>query len=142
MTGVPTASSEAALTRMKRQRQRDTKPEMAIRRELHQRGRRYRVHLAVFDKRRRHDIVFSSSRVVVDVRGCFWHGCPIHGTMPKEHSKWWRDKIEANQRRDLDTERRLADAGWKLVVVWEHDDPTSAADEIEVELESAFKGSP
>jgi DNA mismatch endonuclease (patch repair protein) len=62
--------------------------------------------------------------------------------MPKEHSKWWRDKIEANQRRDLDTERRLADAGWKLVVVWEHDDPTSAADEIEVELESAFKGSP
>ena len=134
MTAAPGASSTAALTRMKRQRQRDTKPEMALRRELHKRGRRYRVQVPIMDNRRRHDIVFISARVVVEVRGCFWHGCPLHGTSPKANSEWWRTKIEANRRRDLDTERRLTDAGWKLLVVWEHEDPCHAADAVEKAL--------
>jgi len=136
MTAVPAASSEAALTRMKQQRQRDTEPELALRRELHQRGRRYRVQVPVVDARRRHDIVFSSARVVVEVRGCFWHGCPLHGTSPKANSKWWQDKIAANQRRDLDTARRLADAGWTLIVVWEHENAKTAADVVETVLDS------
>jgi DNA mismatch endonuclease (patch repair protein) len=55
----------------------------------------------------------------------------MHGTTPKANSEWWQAKIEANRLRDLDTATRLADAGWKLVVVWEHDDPVVAADLVE-----------
>jgi DNA mismatch endonuclease, patch repair protein len=131
MTTVPGASSQAASRRLKQQRQRDTKPEVVLRRELHRRGLRYRIETPVVDRRRRHDIVFGSAKVVVDVRGCFWHGCPDHGTLPKANSEWWRAKLAANRERDLDTESRLAEAGWSLIVVWEHDDPVAAANVIE-----------
>jgi DNA mismatch endonuclease (patch repair protein) len=134
MTTVPGASSEAASRRLKQQRRRDTKPELVLRRELHRRGLRYRTEMPVVDGRRRHDIVFGSAKVVVDVRGCFWHRCPDHGTLPKANSEWWRAKLEANRERDLDTESRLAEAGWSLIVVWEHDDPVATADVIESAL--------
>ena len=64
------------------------------------------------------------------VDGCFWHGCPAHGTWPKQHAEWWRQKIEANRARDRDMDARLAAAGWLSVRVWEHDDPDEAADRI------------
>ena len=57
------------------------------------------------------------------VDGCFWHGRPEHGSRPKQNANWWREKIEANQRRDRDTDARLKAAGWTVVRVWEHDDP-------------------
>lgn len=128
---VPPASNEAALRRMVRQARADTAPELALRQELHRRGLRYRLHAAVVDRRRRHDIVFTRTKVVVEVRGCFWHGCPRHGTLPKANARWSADKLAANQLRDLDTARRLKEAGWKLVVVWEHEDCVRAADRIE-----------
>jgi DNA mismatch endonuclease (patch repair protein) len=115
---------------MRRQGQQDTAPEMALRRELHRRGLRYRLHEPVFDKRRRHDIVFRSARVVVDVRGCFWHSCPQHGTTPKANQDWWLNKLKRNVERDADTACGLNEAGWALVVVWEHEDPGAAAERI------------
>ncbi len=124
-------SGPAALARMQRQARADTAPELALRRELHRRGLRYRLHVPVVDKRRRHDIVFTRAKVVVEVRGCFWHGCPQHATSPKANAAWWRDKLVANRVRDEDTARRLKEAGWKLVVVWEHDDPFQAADRVQ-----------
>jgi DNA mismatch endonuclease (patch repair protein) len=63
----------------------------------------------------------------VFVDGCFWHGCPTHGTSPKANAAWWQAKIAANQARDRDTDRLLGEAGWKVVRVWEHEDPTTAA---------------
>jgi DNA mismatch endonuclease (patch repair protein) len=69
--------------------------------------------------------------VAVFVDGCFWHGCPVHGTWPKEHGDWWRKKIEANQCRDRDTDARLAEAGWVAVRVWEHESPPRAANMIQ-----------
>lgn len=116
---------------MQRQRRVDTGPELALRRQLHRRGLRYRLHVPVVDARRRHDIVFPKVKVVVEVRGCFWHGCPEHGTSPKANAAWWADKLATNKRRDEDTAHRLADAGWTLVVVWEHEDPVVAATRIE-----------
>src|SRR5262245_53641325 len=105
---TPSASSLDALARMKRQGRRDTTPELALRRELHRLGLRYRVNRIVLSgSRRRHDVVFPGARVVVEVRGCFWHSCPLHGTRPKANAKWWQQKLEANRRRDLDTEQRL-----------------------------------
>jgi DNA mismatch endonuclease (patch repair protein) len=107
---------------------RDTPAELALRRELHRRGLRYRVdHQPLPRLRRRADIVFTRRRVAVFCDGCYWHGCPEHGTWPTANAEWWRQKIEANKRRDRDTDARLAEAGWIVIRVWEHEDPDDAA---------------
>jgi len=123
----PRASSNDALLRMVRQRRRDTGPEMAIRRLLHARGLRYRVDAKLPGMRRRADLIFSSARVAVFIDGCFWHGCPDHGTRPKANAAWWTEKIETNVKRDRDTDRCLAADGWIVVRVWEHEVPEAAA---------------
>jgi DNA mismatch endonuclease (patch repair protein) len=64
--------------------------------------------------------------VVVFVDGCFWHVCPEHGTWPKSNAAWWRAKLQANVERDRDTAQRLAAAGWRVIRVWEHEQPDSA----------------
>lgn len=64
--------------------------------------------------------------------GCFWHGCPEHGTWPKTNADWWRVKIETNQRRDAEINGLLEDAGWVVIRVWEHEDPSQAAERIRV----------
>jgi len=116
---------------MQNQRRTDTGPELALRRELHHRGLRYRLHVPIVDARRCHDIVFASAKVVVEVRGCFWHSCPEHRSSPKANATWWADKLAAKRRRDKDTARRFGKAGWSLVVVWEHEDPSVAADRVQ-----------
>ena len=123
----PAASSPAALARMVRQRRRDTRPEMDIRRLLHARGMRYRVDAALPGMRRRADLIFTAARIAVFVDGCFWHGCPEHGTQPKNNAAWWADKIAANAERDRDTERRLTADGWSVLRIWEHEAPEMAA---------------
>jgi DNA mismatch endonuclease, patch repair protein len=116
---------------MERQRRRDTKPELALRRLLHQRGLRYRVDRpALAGSRRRHDLVFLRARTAVEVRGCFWHGCPDHGTAPKANGAWWASKLAMNAQRDANTASQLEEAGWALVVVWEHEDPGVAAERV------------
>lgn len=123
---------------MQRQPRRDTKPELALRRELHRRGLRYRVARKPLSSLRRNiDIVFASIRVAVEVRGCFWHHCPKHGGVPKSNSAWWREKLARTRARDLDTEQRLRAAGWTLLLVWEHERAKDAADRIETEVARA-----
>jgi len=108
---------------MQANRGRDTGPELALRRMLHARGLRYRVdHALPFDRRRRADIVFTRARVAVFVDGCFWHGCPEHGTTPRTNSTFWAAKIARNRARDADTDARLAEAGWTVLRFWEHED--------------------
>jgi DNA mismatch endonuclease (patch repair protein) len=121
---------------MVRQRRANTVPEVALRKELHRRGFRYRVdfQLPLRGVRRRADIVFTARRVAVFVDGCYWHACPVHATWPTASSEWWRAKLEANVRRDRDTDQRLAEAGWLSLRFWEHDDPIAAADQVESEL--------
>jgi DNA mismatch endonuclease (patch repair protein) len=104
---------------------------MGLRRILHHRGYRYRVDLpALPSRRRRQDLVFPSAKVAVEVRGCFWHSCPDHGTQPKANGSWWEDKLAANVARDADSARQLEAAGWYLVVVWEHEAPFVAAERV------------
>lgn len=113
---------------MSLQRSRDTGSELSLRRELHRLGLRYRIHRRPLTQvRREADIVFGPARVAVFVDGCFWHGCPEHGTWPKRNGDFWRSKIEKNRSRDIDTDRRLQEAGWLAVRVWEHDEPVAAA---------------
>jgi DNA mismatch endonuclease (patch repair protein) len=68
----------------------------------------------------RPDFVFRARRVVVFVDGCFWHGCPLHGTQPKGNAAFWRAKFRRNQERDRRDTRNLRGAGWKVVRLWEH----------------------
>lgn len=111
-------------------RGRDTKPELLLRSALHRRGLRFYVDRAPLPKmRRRADLVFPRKRVAVYVDGCFWHGCPVHGTWPKNNADWWREKIERNQARDRDTDQQLEEAGWTVVRVWEHEG-SEAADRV------------
>ncbi|MYW01979.1 DNA mismatch endonuclease Vsr [Streptomyces sp. SID3343] len=113
---------------MSRQKSKDTGVEVALRRELHRMGLRYRVHRRPLKGvRREADVVFGPTRVAVYVDGCFWHGCPTHATWPKRNAEFWKNKIEGNRTRDADTDRRMAEAGWLVVRVWEHEDPASAA---------------
>lgn len=117
--------------RMSRVRQRDTSAEMALRRELHRRNLRYRVNYTVLAKPRRvADVVFPRLKIAVFVDGCFWHGCPEHASWPKSNAEFWREKIEANRARDVDTNVRLTEAGWQVVRIWEHVSPGDAANEI------------
>ena len=80
--------------------------------------------------RRRADVAFPLDRIAVFVDGCFWHGCPEHGTSPKANAEWWRAKIDANKERDRQTNVFVVKAGWVPVRVWEHEDPAAAAERI------------
>ncbi len=116
---------------MSRQSTRDTAAEILIRRRLHALGLRYRVDRApVASLRRRADIVFPARRVAVFVDGCFWHSCPEHATRPRANASWWEAKLARNVARDEETNRQLADAGWTVVRVWEHESPIDAAERI------------
>ena len=135
MVNASPSSHEASL-RMARVRQKGTRCEVELRRALHARGLRYRLQVPLLTKPRRvADIVFRRRKLAIFVDGCFWHGCPEHGTSPKSNADFWRDKIETNKRRDLDTNRRLTAAGWRVLRVWEHEDAEEAADRIMKALE-------
>ncbi|NYI66114.1 DNA mismatch endonuclease (patch repair protein) [Spelaeicoccus albus] len=124
------ASTPGVRSRMQLQRTRDTAPEMALRRILHSMGLRYRVDRSPLRGwRRRADIVFGPAKVAVFVDGCFWHGCPEHSRREtKSNPGYWSGKIARNRERDADTDARLADAGWTVLRVWEHESPVLAAD--------------
>ena len=118
----PGSSSPQVSARMSRAARRETAPELALRRALHADGYRFRVvHPVPGNRRRSIDIAFTRARVAVFVDGCFWHGCPEHGTQPRANSAWWTAKLAANRTRDADTDRLLREAGWQVVRVWEHE---------------------
>ncbi|WP_081873362.1 very short patch repair endonuclease [Sphingobium chlorophenolicum] len=103
---------------MSRVRGRDTKPEMIIRRGLHARGLRFRLHRR--DLPGRPDIVLPSRKTVLFIHGCFWHGhdCPLF-RMPATRPDFWRQKITANRLRDATAVTALGGLGWRVGVVWE-----------------------
>lgn len=109
-----------------------TAPEILLRRELHRRGRRFRVHARIEGlPRRRVDIAFTRWRVCVLVDGCFWHSCPEHGVLPRANRDWWEWKLERTRQRDADTDAALNALGWTVVRVWEHVPFAAAADLVE-----------
>ena len=115
------ASSAAARATMQGNRGRDTRPELAIRRALHARGRRYFVNRRpVPGIRRTADLVFPTARLAVFVDGCFWHGCPQHHTVAKTNADFWAEKTRLNRERDEETGRLLREQGWTVLRLWEH----------------------
>ncbi|QEV18275.1 very short patch repair endonuclease [Streptomyces alboniger] len=113
---------------MSRQNSRDTAPEVAVRRLLHAAGLRYRINTPVPGMPRRTiDIAFGKAKIAVFMDGCFWHGCPEHATWPKVNAEWWRQKLDRNIARDLETKKHLAEAGWTVLRFWEHEAPDEVA---------------
>lgn len=103
---------------MSRIRGRDTKPEMLIRRGLHARGLRYRLHDRMLPGRP--DLVFPRYRTVVFIHGCFWHahGCLL-SKLPATRHHFWRTKFQSNASRDQKAVDALLAAGWRVLVIWE-----------------------
>ncbi len=116
---------------MRANRRRDTGPELALRKVLHRLGLRYRVDFPIRPRGGRlirPDIVFPARRIAVYVDGCFWHGCPVHGTRSATNRRYWDEKIAANQVRDARITAALEADDWTVLRFWEHDDPGDAAD--------------
>jgi DNA mismatch endonuclease (patch repair protein) len=108
---------------MRANRRTDTKPELALRHALHQRGYRYRKDFRLdlaSGKRVRPDIAFTARKVAVFVDGCFWHACPEHGSKPKANEWYWSPKLIKNVERDRINDAALILAGWIVVRLWEH----------------------
>lgn len=121
---------------MRANRSRDTRPELALRSELFRRGLRYRVNFRPLPSMRRTaDLAFTRPKLAVFVDGCFWHGCPDHYSAPVTNGDFWAAKVSRNRERDLDTNRRLNEAGWSVLRVWEHMAPKEAADLVASEYE-------
>jgi len=99
-------------------RGKDTKPEMLIRRALHARGFRYRLHCK--DLPGKPDICLPKYRAVIFVHGCFWHGHGCHlFKWPKTREEFWRTKIGRNREVDDESILRLHAGGWRTATVWE-----------------------
>jgi DNA mismatch endonuclease (patch repair protein) len=78
------------------------------------------------------DVVFPRQRIAIAIDGCIWHGCPAHGMQPGRNRDYWREKIARNVVRDRRNDHALAEAGWLLVRIWEHEPPGDAAARIAV----------
>jgi len=78
------------------------------------------------------DFVFPKAKVAVFVDGCFWHCCPLHGSIPKSNREFWAKKLSRNKIRDTLVNKRLRDTGWKTIRVWQHDlmAPTRVAERL------------
>ncbi|MDG4550715.1 MAG: DNA mismatch endonuclease Vsr [Candidatus Contendobacter sp.] len=100
-------------------RNRDTAPEMAVRRELYSLGIHYRLHNGKLPGRP--DIVIRRLHTVIFVHGCYWHrhpGCRLAYT-PKSNVEFWQRKLEGNAIRDIENQARLIEMGWRVIVIWE-----------------------
>ncbi|MBX6370464.1 MAG: DNA mismatch endonuclease Vsr [Rhodospirillales bacterium] len=120
-------SAERRSALMRRVRQRDTDPELVVRRVAHALGYRFRLHRR--DLPGTPDLVFPKYRVALFVHGCFWHrheGCP-RATTPKSRRDYWLPKFAANVERDRRKAAALEAAGWRAVVVWECETADSSA---------------
>lgn len=128
MDSPPITIPTATRNRMTANRRRDTQPELRLRSALHRMGLRFRVDTSPIEgSRRRADIVFTRAKVAVFVDGCFWHGCPLHGTRSKTNTAFGDEKIKANQARDRDTDGQLSAIGWIPIRIWEHESNDVAA---------------
>ena len=128
---------------MSRIRGKNTKPELLVRRLLHAKGYRYRLHGKSGGTRLpgSPDLVFAGRRKVIFVNGCFWHfhDCRVGRHAPKANAEFWDAKRTRTRSRDADQLRLLQDAGWQVLTVWECEMKDSSA--LEAQL-ITFLGGP
>jgi len=112
-------TSDVRRRMMSRIKGRDTGPELSLRRNVWALGLRYRLQYRI--GRTRPDMVFVGAKLAVFVDGCFWHGCPLHSTMPKNNREFWEQKLKRNRERDVENTQRLEAEGWRVLRLWEHE---------------------
>ena len=99
-------------------RGKDTQPELLVRRGLHARGFRFRLHAANVPGKP--DLVLARYRAAIFVHGCFWHGHDCHLLkIPSTRPEFWTAKLERNRARDVEVRTALLCAGWRMLVIWE-----------------------
>lgn len=130
--------SETVSTRMRAVRPGCTKPEVALRSELHRRGQRFRLMFRVRtgDVTSVPDVSFTKQRIAVFLDGCLWHMCSEHGTTPSHNRAYWHAKLRGNVARDRKVSAAMARGGWSVLRFWEHEDVSQAADTIEAAVRS------
>lgn len=123
-------------------KRKDTKPEREVRRVLHREGRRYRIDYPIRTEHGivRPDIAFTPSRLAVFIDGCYWHGCPEHGRVPKVNMDYWKPKLERNAERDRANGEALEQSGWRVLRFWEHQSPEAVASEVAAALDLRGRG--
>ncbi|MDP2621360.1 MAG: very short patch repair endonuclease [Hyphomicrobiales bacterium] len=115
MSGAPEQRSRI----MRAVKDKDTSPELIVRRLLHHHGYRFRLHRR--DLPGKPDLVFPARRKVIFVHGCFWHGhdCKRGDRIPKTNTAYWTAKIDRNRQRDRRHRDELRRRGWQVFVIWE-----------------------
>lgn len=104
---------------MSRIRAKDTKPELIVRKFLHSRGFRYRLHKKTLPGKP--DITLPKYKTVIFVNGCFWHGhdgCKYF-VVPKTRTEWWLNKIQLTKQQSEQNTDKLKIAGWNVITIWE-----------------------
>lgn len=116
-------SPEQRSWNMSRIRGKNTKPELLVRKLLHAKGYRYRLHGQSGSTRLpgNPDLVFAGRRKVIFVNGCFWHfhDCRVGQHAPKANAEFWEAKRSRTRERDAGQRRLLEDSGWEVLTVWE-----------------------
>jgi DNA mismatch endonuclease, patch repair protein len=104
---------------MSRIRSKNTKPELLVRKFLHSKGYRFRLHVGYLPGKP--DIVLPKYKTVIFIHGCFWHGhegCKYF-VVPKTRTDWWLNKIKGNKERDYESSDKLIGLGWKVIAIFE-----------------------
>lgn len=104
---------------MSKVKSKDSKIEIAFRKELWRSGFRYLKNSTKYFGKP--DIVLLKYKTVIFVDSCFWHGCKKHGSIPKSRKDFWMKKIERNKTCDKEVNRVYKKEGWRVMRVWEHD---------------------
>lgn len=122
---------------MARVRQKNTGPELRLRKLLTRMGLRYRLHRR--DLPGSPDVAMPGRRLAIFVHGCFWHAhdCPRGVRRPKQNADYWSAKTARNVERDAQVEAKLAALGWRSLVVWECELKDEAA--LETRLRAALQ---
>lgn len=117
---MDTLSPRARSELMGRIKCKDTAPERALRKAVGRAGLRPSRRPEMVDGSP--DIAFKRAKVAVFADGCFWHGCPLHGRLPKsDRAPYWESKIGANKKRDERVGASLVSKGWLCLRFWEHE---------------------
>ncbi|MDF2960911.1 MAG: mismatch repair protein Vsr [Paenibacillus sp.] len=96
-----------------------TKIEDRVSKALWRHGFRFRKNVKAL--KGKPDIVIQKYKIVIFIDSCFWHGCPVHGRLPKSNIDFWANKLERNRSRDWEITNYYKNKGWNVMRVWEHD---------------------
>ncbi|WP_439024603.1 very short patch repair endonuclease [Bacillus halotolerans] len=112
-------SKEKRSNTMKAVKSKNTKIEKVVSKEIWGRGIRFRKN--VKNLKGKPDIAIKKYKIVIFIDSCFWHGCPLHGRIPKSNVEFWNNKIKRNIERDKSINQYYTKKGWNILRIWEHD---------------------